>query len=290
MIDAFPTEFDEVFCRSTFETYWSTPVQLSSIGDAAESLAMLTGAALRISSAWDCTIHIAIHPDGDGGRTGHMAYLEVEHGTAWVRIWPTPSHHDWLIPSDLLERLEERGWIANEDMVEENPAARIPELTCEDCGYQLPLPMLTLDAVCGDTREFAERLVAAVREVTGVTHDRWFLRADVWAVDGGRLDIHEAAWDHEYRGWVLRIASVLPPSATLEAIWPAGGRTARQACEMGMHQFHYGPCVTTSAQQAAEPSPDDFDEYAPLDWNPSSRSSGGSVSDEWDTDLWERWE
>jgi hypothetical protein len=291
MIDAFPTGFDEVLCRANFETYWTTPVQLSPAADAVECLAMLTVAALRISRAWDCAIHITIHPDGDGHRTGHLALLEVEYRTAWVRLWPMPSHHDFLIPPEVGEWLDDRGWIANEDLVEENPEARIAELTCDDCGYQIPLPMLTLDAVAGDTWEFAARLVAAIREVTGISHDRWFLRADVWAADQGRLDLHEIHWAIDHRLWVLKIAAVLPASFTGEAVWPAGTRTAYQACEMGMHQFHFGPCTATPIvpPEVVDHDVDDRDDYSPLEWNPSSRRGDGSVSAQWDPDEWEQY-
>lgn len=246
MSDLFSADFTRVFSQPDEQGLWMSAVQLSGRGDVVEHFATLIGAALRVSRAWDSEIRIDIEPGGDSVETGHLAVLEVDSGTSWVRLWPAPLHHQEWLPPFISDWLVEQGWFTTEAPVDPVPQDeneyRNFDLPCKECGEHIAMPQLTLESVGGDTLEFGRRIVAAVRAVMGPNHDCWFLWGTALAHAGGHLSMRTSRWRDDHPDWSLRIAELLPPTATNPAIWPAGGFQAKQCCQQGMHQFHEGPC------------------------------------------------
>jgi hypothetical protein len=238
----------------TWRSHWDTAVRLSPGIDLVETFASLAGSLAAIATRWQCSLSLAIEPDGDACDTGHFVDVEAELAMVWADMTPWPSRFGGAVPHLLDVEMELAGWILVTEGADPDPVNCVCEMTEfmtdeQLQARQLPARRLVAAGDHDDLISWATRLVHATRRVIQPRDDRWYLVGEARASMGGALSTHPTNRSGEFHDiWSLDVAALLQPGACQRAVWPVDSEAAALACERGLHEYHEPPCLSPATR------------------------------------------
>jgi len=209
-----------------------------------QQLRRLLDGLSELSLEFDGEAEVFASPSGRSPTDGCFVQFAV-FGNLWVvDLSPRPKWYGGEIPPDIVESMEQSGWIFPSVPATPDPVGPARSIGLGIPQIDLPCPRLICDRTVDDPDAFVANVIETAHLAMVAPEHRWFLGFPRF--DGRRsprLRALAAAVEQESLHWRIDLAELLPADWTGPAVWPTRSARGRNACIAGLHHRHEPPCI-----------------------------------------------